>query len=121
MKNIGIDIVEVDRIRSIVEKYEERFLHRIFTKTEIEYCKTQRNGFRFTSLAARFAAKEAFYKAVFPLIRHSIPWHDCQVINDTHGVPKLKISEKLNKELKSHLFISLSHSDNYAVAVVVIE
>ena len=121
MKNIGVDIVEVDRIQTIVEKFGERFLNRVFTKTEIDYCQIQNNRFRFTSLAARFAAKEAFYKAAFPLIRRSIPFHDCEVVNDPDGVPQLRISENLKKELESNLFISLSHSIKYAVAMIVIE
>lgn len=119
---MGVDIVEVARIRSIWEKFGPRFLARIFTPEEITYCKIGENRFRYPSLAARFAAKEAFYKAVFPLVRHAIPWHHCVVVNDGDGVPALQIPEQLLQEIGgSKLHLSLSHSERYAVAVVIVD
>jgi holo-[acyl-carrier protein] synthase len=122
IKGLGVDIAEIDRIRSITSRFGSRFLNRIFTNNEIEYCKISNNDYRFTSLSARFAAKEAFYKAVFPIVRHFIPWHACEVLNDSEGVPRIKISTELKDELNEpHIQLSLSHSEKYAVAVVIIE
>ncbi len=123
MLGVGIDISEVDRIRKITNRFGKRFLDRIYTPGELEYCSISGSGrYRFTSLAARFAAKEAFYKAAFPLLRHAILWHACEVINDTDGVPQMKIAENILKELHSQkIHVSLSHSDRYAVAIVMIE
>ncbi len=122
LKGIGIDIAEVDRIKSIISRFGNRFLNRVYTQQEIEYCKILKDEFRFTSLAARFAAKEALYKAAFPIIRQSIPWHACEVINDHDRVPQIRISDDLKRELNGpKIHLSLSHSENYAVAVVVIE
>lgn len=123
MLGVGIDISEVERIRKITNRFGTRFLNRIYTPQEQEYCSFA-NGkrYRFTSLAARFAAKEAFYKAAFPLLRHAIPWHACEVVNDADGAPQLKIAEHILNELHSHkILVSLSHSDLYAVAIVMIE
>jgi len=122
IKGLGVDIAEIDRIHSITSRYSSRFLNRIYTSKEIDYCKTPNNSFRFSSLAARFAAKEAFYKAVFPMVRHSIPWHSCEIINDSDGVPQIQISKDLEEELNdTQIQLSLSHSEKYAVAVVIIE
>ena len=122
IRGLGIDITEIDRIRSITSRFGSRFLNRIYTPNEIQYCKISKNDFRYPSLSARFAAKEAFYKAAFPIIQHAIPWHSCEVYNDATGVPRIQISTNLLEELKNPtLILSLSHSEKYAVAVVIIE
>ena len=122
IKGLGVDITEIDRIQSITSRYGSRFLKRIYTSKEIEYCKTPKNSFRFSSLAARFAAKEAFYKAVYPIVRQVIPWHFCEILNDSDGVPQIQVPNKLNEELNgAKILLSLSHSEKYAVAVVIIE
>jgi holo-[acyl-carrier protein] synthase len=125
VRSLGIDVVEIARIRSISKKYGERFLNRIFTETELSYCHSPAHGLRFESLAARFAAKEAFYKAASPLTGSAfswIPWHACEVVNNKHGAPGLQIAHELHQALKqSSILLSLSHTRDYAVAVVVIE
>ena len=123
MIGIGIDIVEVERISKIISKFGSRFLNRVYTRGEIEYCTIGgARKYRFTSLAARFAAKESFYKAVFPLIRRPIYWHACEVCNDQDRVPQIRISDQLKKELNEPtIHLSLSHSEKYAIAIVMIE
>lgn len=122
MKSLGIDIVEVTRIQAITEKYGNRFLVRVFTKRELAYCQREDNSYRFESLAGRFAAKEAFYKAASPLIEKAIPWHGCEIINDNNGAPQLIINSDLAKILgESRIHVSLSHTHNNAVAVVLID
>jgi len=122
MRGLGIDIIEVNRIRAITSRYGLRFLRRIYTQRELAYCRTPAGEHRYTSLAARFAAKEAFYKAVFPQLQQPISWQDCEVTNDDDQVPSLKLSVQLNKRLNQpQILLSLSHCENYAVAIVVIE
>lgn len=110
IKGIGVDIIETKRIAQSVKKYGDSFLNRIFTKKEIEYCKNS------LQLAGRFAAKEAYSKALGTGIDGGINWKDIEVINDKKGKPHLYIKNKLARRV--HL--SISHSQNYAVAFVVI-
>jgi holo-[acyl-carrier protein] synthase len=117
---VGIDLVEVDRIKRALEKYGNRLKERIYTKSEQEFCES-RNG-KFQSYAARFASKEAFSKALGTGLRGVISWRDIVVIDDEKSRPKLEIHGRaytiLNKRKAS---LSISHTENYAAAVVIIE
>lgn len=121
IKGIGIDIIEIDRVKKAVEKYGESFLEKVFTEKEIKYCRN-RKALRFPELAVRFAAKEAYAKAVgtgikgFGRNNHGIHWQDIEIVNNSHGKPLLVIKGKISK--KAH--VSLSHSLEYAVAAVVV-
>lgn len=112
-----MDIVEVTRIRSAVKKWGGRFLNKIFTKRELAYCKTK--GAPEQHLAARFAAKEAVYKAFGGDEKMPILWTDVEILNEKNGKPKvmLKGSAKRLKEKRriSNVVVSLSHTKNYAV------
>lgn len=110
---IGVDIIEVDRIKKLVQK-NPRFLRRIFTPLEIDYCQNKKN--KFQHLAARFAAKEAFFKA----IGKKIKWTDVEVSNLPSGKPQLHIKDPTDFSFQK-TFISLSHLDEYAVATIVLE
>lgn len=114
-KGIGIDIIEIDRIRSAVKQHKDIFLNKIFTKREILYC-SKKNALRFPELAARFAAKEAYSKAIGTGIR-GIKWKQIEVINTANGKPRIYI----NRKLKDNAQVSLSHSMKYATAVVLLE
>lgn len=109
----GIDIIEVERVKKITEK-SPRFLDKIFTSDEIDYCLKKKN--KYQHLAARFAAKEAFFKA----IGKRINWTDVELFNLSSGKPELKIKnkERLHVE-KAH--VSISHLKDYAVAAVILE
>lgn len=113
----GIDIVEVKRIKSSVKKWGRRFLDKIYTKRELAYCKAK--GAPEQHLAARFAAKEAVYKAFGGDKEISIVWTDVEILNEKNGKPKvlLKGNAKKLKEKRriSKVVISLSHTKNYAV------
>jgi len=117
---LGIDIIEIERIKDSIEKYGDRFLDKIYTTNEIKYCSNKFN--KFQHLAARFAAKEAVYKAVASGWEEGISWQDIEVYNDPYGKPEIKPYGKLktflstNKQLK----ISMSHSDNYVTCVAII-
>lgn len=110
---IGVDIIEVRRIRQAVEKWGDDFLNRIFTQKELENAKTR--GSLYQHLAGRFAVKEAIFKA---LNDSGLNWKDLQVLNDKQGRPYCEI---LNiKKNKINVLISISHIKNYATAFAVI-
>ncbi len=112
---IGIDIIEIDRIKAAVKQFGDSFLKRIYTAKEINYCRSK-NTLRYPELAVRFAAKEAYVKALGSGMR-KIFWKDIEVINDRLGKPELVIKGKK----KPKVFVSLSHSQAFAVANVIIE
>lgn len=116
----GTDIIEIDRIRESIEKSGDRFLNRIYTSKEIEYCESRKIA-KFTHYAGRFAAKEAIFKAVSSLLpdKYAITWTDVQVINDENGNPKIEFLNVKFDTIES-IDISISHCKNYAVAIVTI-
>lgn len=120
--SIGTDIVDVSRIKRVVSRFGEAFLNKIFTSTEIEYC--IHSAHRYQSLAARFAAKEAFAKAVGSGIGAMLAWHDVEVKNVFNGQPQLELSERARLLMKRLGFctakISLSHTKTLAQAVVIL-
>lgn len=118
---IGTDIIEIDRIGEAINKYGERFLGRIFTETEREYCDTFAEG-KNLHYAARFAAKEAFSKAVGTGITQGFKFKEIGVENEKSGQPRIILSGGLKVKyghLQSH--ISLSHTEGNAVAYVILE
>ena len=116
---IGTDIVEIERVRRAVER--EHFLRRVFTETEINYCQS-RGINSAASYAARFAAKEAFFKALGTGIVTALK--SVEIRNDKRGKPEIFIEgeTKILADEKSvkEIFLSLSHSREYATAVVVL-
>ncbi len=122
--NCGIDIIEIDRIKESIETLEDKFTQRIYTKKEIEYCESKKNQ-KYQHYAARFAAKEAMFKAIANQLndKYSISWKDIEVENDKNGKPVVKIiNEEIAKKLKNikSIDLSISHCRNYAVANVVV-
>jgi len=117
---IGIDIIEIDRIRESVENYGEKFLNKIYTKNELEYCLKKHN--KFQHLAARFAAKEAVFKAMESSWKKGMSWKDIEINNEPSGMPVVTLNEKLKSFLASdkNLKISMSHSDNYVTCIALI-
>jgi holo-[acyl-carrier protein] synthase len=120
--SVGVDIIELDRIRRAVERYDQRFLVRIYTPQEIA---RYRN--RLPELAARFAAKEAVSKALGVglnhMSRHGIGWHEVEVLPDALGKPLVHLSGRAQELAGTQGLvewaISLSHGRDYAVAFVV--
>lgn len=108
----GIDITEIKRIKKIVQT-NKRFLKKVYTLTEISYCNSKKN--RWQHFAVRFAAKEAVWKA---LGKKDI-WHrDITVKNTSDGKPEVILSKKY-KNLEKKISLSLSHTDDYAIAIAV--
>ncbi|MFH1390097.1 MAG: holo-ACP synthase [Candidatus Margulisiibacteriota bacterium] len=122
MKGIGIDIIEIGRIRAAVDNYGEKFLRRVFSTSEIKYC-TRQKVYRVPELAVRFAAKEAYSKAIgtgikgFGRPNRGVGWLDIEVGNNQDGKPHILFKGKLLANVQ----VSLSHSRDYAVASVYVE
>ncbi len=122
---IGIDLVKVARLAAAVERYGERFLNRVFTPGEIEYCRARRRG-RDSALALRFAAKEAFSKALgVGLRKGGIRWREVEVVPDPMGKPELAVSGRAAELCAAAgvtaMHLSLTDEDGQALAVVVLE
>ncbi len=115
---VGVDLIEVERVAQSVERFGARFLHRVFTEEELEESRR-----RITWLAGRFAAKEACAKALGTGIGASVSWHDMQILRQPSGKPALRLlgdAAKLAAALGiAHLDVSISHTRQYAMAVVV--
>jgi holo-[acyl-carrier protein] synthase len=120
---IGVDLVECARIERSLDRFGEKFLHRVFTHGEIEYSMSMK--FPARHLAARFAAKEAVSKAFGTGIGKSMGWRDIDVHKKPSGEPFLVFgggAEKLIKERGvTNALITLSHSEQHAVATIVLE
>jgi holo-[acyl-carrier protein] synthase len=119
----GIDIAEVPRIREAIERHGERFLKRIFTEGEIQYCESKAN--RVERYAARFAAKEAGMKAIGTGWNHGVRWRDIEVARKPGGRPTLvlhgKAAEFAAKLGASNIALSLTHTAEQAFAQVILE
>ena len=115
----GTDIIEVERIKDSIEKLEDKFLNRVFTEKEIKYCEDKKIT-KYEHYAARFAAKEAIFKAISPLLdnKFSIDWTDIEILNDDQGRPYAVLSKENFKNI--NIDISLSHIKEYALATAVV-
>lgn len=116
----GTDIIEICRIKESIEEIGERFLERIYTKNEIEYCESKRKQ-KYQHYAARFSAKEAVFKAISKEIKnkYEIEWKNIEVINDCNGRPTINLLD-IEIEGIDSIDISISHCKEYAVANVVV-
>ncbi|HIE07288.1 MAG TPA: holo-ACP synthase [Desulfarculaceae bacterium] len=120
---IGSDIVKIERIERLTERYDKRFLERVFATTETDYAFTKaRPGLH---LAARFAAKEALVKALGSGLRQGLSWPDIEVINDPLGKPQFIFHNNARKRISNlnnpTAWLTLSHEQEFALAFVVLE
>ena len=117
MTSIGVDIVEIERVESVIKRWGERFLNRIYTETELRTCQD-----RLTSLASRFAAKEAVMK-VLGIGGIVICWREIEILTGDDGKPSVKLyGQALDKATELNLkevSVSLSDSKQNAVAVAI--
>ncbi len=120
---IGIDLVKIGRIERVIQRWGERFVNRVFTADEAHFC--NRKVSPPSAFALRFAAKEAFSKAIGLGIRKGIKWSDVEVFNYPSGKPGLKLHgrslEIVAKKGITGIHLSLSDEREYGVAMVVLE
>lgn len=117
----GTDIIEVKRIQKAIQNKGDKFLNEIYTKNEIEYCESK-NINKFEHYAARFAAKEAIFKAISPLLnnKYDLTWLDMEILNNEQGRPYANLNkEKINTIVE--IDISLSHIKDYAIANCIVK
>jgi holo-[acyl-carrier protein] synthase len=119
----GVDLVEIPRIRKITERLTDRFILRVFTPLEQQYCRAYRDP--APHFAVRFAAKEALFKALGTGWAKGVTWQDVEVLREGQDAPTmvlhgeaLRLSEA--KEAKK-VHLSLSHTDSLAIATVILE
>lgn len=120
---IGVDLVECARIQHSLDRFGDRFLHRVFTEGEIEYSMSMK--FPARHLAARFAAKEAVSKAFGTGIGKAMGWRDIDVRKKESGEPYLFFSGHADELAKQRgvtkALITLSHTEHHAMAMIVLE
>lgn len=120
---IGTDIVRVTRFERFLSRDDRALLERLFTSQELAYALPKKGAAQH--LAARFASKEAFLKALGLGLRDGLSWHDIEIIRDELGCPSLKLTGRADelyrqRKLVGH-HLSYSHEQEYAVATVVLE
>ena len=119
----GIDIVEIKRIRKMIDKWGIRFLKKIYTHKEIEACQSKKLN-QYQSLAGIFAAKEAFVKSIGTGFRN-IQWKDIEITHNKLGKPMINISEELQKKFQRghnvYFHLSIAHTQEIAIAEVIAE
>lgn len=120
---IGIDTVEIGRFQRFLDDDNQALLDRLFAPAEQEYCRPRKQA--ASCLAARFAAKEAFVKAMGTGLRDGICWTEIEVCNDQLGKPLLKLSGRalqlFSEQGASAAHLSLSHDGGHAIAQVILE
>lgn len=95
----GTDIIEISRIKDSIDKLGDSFLNRVFTNKEIEYCESKKSQ-KYQHYAARFAAKEAAFKAISDQLenKYDLDWKDYEVLTDNNGKPHLKMPDRVRSK-----------------------
>jgi len=116
----GTDIIEIERVKESIENVGTKFIERVYTEKEIEYCESRKKQ-KYQHYAGRFAAKEAAFKAISKILddKYSVCWKDFETINDGQGRPSI-ILHNINTEKIESIDVSISHCKEYAIANVVI-
>ena len=116
----GIDIIEISRIQESIENLGDKFLNKIYTKQEINYCESKGKS-KYEHYAARFAVKEAAFKAVSEEVedKYTVSWKDIETMNDEKGRPIVKILFLKDNKVEN-VDVSISHCKDYAVANVTV-
>ena len=119
----GTDIIEISRIEKAATR-TQAFLDKIFTENEQAYCEAQKTG-KYQSYAARYAAKEAFFKALGTGYRYGLAFKEIEVVNDALGKPEISVHGKVKAFVSERhivrIHLSLSHIKETAVAFVILE
>jgi holo-[acyl-carrier protein] synthase len=119
---IGVDLVSIDRVQAITQRWQDRFLHRVYSEAERQDC--FRRTTPYASLAGRFAAKEAILKALGVGWATGVSWRDVQVMSDAAGRPVARVEGRARSLIQeagvTAIHISLSHDGGYAVAQAIL-
>jgi len=114
----GIDMVDCNRLGKMIQRHGRRFLERVFTPREIDYCRSRKRYIEH--LAGRFAAKEAVLKVLGTGWRNGIRWTDIEVVNEPSGRPRVVLTGKCLEIARSgnlgEILISISHISTHAIA-----
>lgn len=120
---VGIDLIRVDRLQKVLDRWGDHFIARVFTPAEAAAC-SERKALA-SCLSMRFAAKEAFSKALGRGLRDPILWRDIEVVSDSLGKPEIVLSERASEFCKSlgvsSWHLSLTDDGDYGAAVVLVE
>ncbi len=117
--SVGIDIIEVSRIKKAIDNWGDSFLQRVFTPWEINYCSHKK--FPEQSYAARFAVKEAVLKAIGTGYNSDIRWKSIEVVNTSLGQPTVRLGERIKRIIgNKKIVISMSHTREHAVASAIL-
>ena len=118
INGIGVDLVNIPRMRDVIDRWQDRFLQRVFTEQEIAYCRARRDP--VPHFAARFAAKEAGLKALGTGLRFGIRWRDLEVLRERGQAPTLLLhgrSREIGLRLGGRrMLLALTHDGDYALA-----
>ncbi len=116
----GIDLVEIDRVRSGYERYGDKYLRRLFTEREIADITARKSGMILT-MAGKFAAKEAVMKSLGAFFDSGVTLRDIEVLNHPGGMPYVRLPERMMNTLAGKsIVLSISHEKKYATAVAVV-
>lgn len=120
---IGVDVVDVERIRRVLLRWQSKFMERVLTPSESEYCSRHTDVSPF--VAARIAAKESLFKAIGTGLIRGMAWHQVEVKRDRRGNPELELhgetKERIEQLGAKRIHVSMSHSEHVAQAVVILE
>jgi len=117
---IGVDVVDIPRLEKIVARWQDKFTERILTPAELDYCRKKSNFIH--SIAVRFAAKEAMIKCLTDNDQIGFHWHEMEIRNDPSGRPQVVLYGRLAEQLQqSTIFLSMTHSVQSAIAMIVLE
>jgi holo-[acyl-carrier protein] synthase len=117
---IGVDVVDVKRMKTAIEAWGPALVKKMFTDTEVAYCKSKKKPHEH--FAARFAAKEAVSKAMETGWSGQFRWRDVEVVNEASGAPKVVLHDYVASQLaQCKVHVSLSHTENTVVAFAIIE
>ena len=115
----GTDIIEISRIKKSIEDLGESFINRIYTPEEIKYCESKKEA-KYQHYAARFASKEAIFKAISELLndKYDVSWNELEVLKRADGKPFVNIKQQEICDKIESIDISISHCKEYATANV---
>src|SRR5437762_5390376 len=118
VNGIGVDLVNIPRMRDVIDRWQDRFLRRVFTEAEIAYCRARRDP--VPHFAARFAAKEAGLKALGTGLRFGIHWRELEVVRERGQAPTLVLRGRSHEIGRarggSRMLLALTHDGDYAMA-----